>query len=296
MASAGSDSPLSMEDRNALCQAAQLLESPGFFIRIVNMVGSPIGAVFKRLPGGAGEIVRKAVSASLERALDIALYRLHGGSRGLFRHEKLMKTLCAGTGAVGGAFGLPALAIELPVSTCMMLRSIAEIARAEGEDLQSPGGRLACLEVFALGGNTARDDDAESAYFAVRAGLGQEVRAALQYLAKEPADRAAAPVIVRFVQAVAQRFGIQVSEKVAAQAVPAIGAIGGAAINAAFMNHFQDMAHGHFTVRRLERRYGEELIRQEYRRCAEEHERSRETRGRPEAPKTMGRISPASNG
>jgi hypothetical protein len=182
MTSAGSDSPLSIEDRDALCRAAQLLESPGFFIRIVNMVGAPIDAVFKRLPAGAAKVVRKAVSVSIERALDIALYRLHGGW-GLFRHEKLIKTLCAGTGAVGGAFGLPALAIELPVSTCMMLRSIAEIARAEGEDLRSPGGRLACLEVFALGGNTRSDDDAESAYFAVRAGLGQEVRAALQYLA-----------------------------------------------------------------------------------------------------------------
>jgi len=261
-----SDSPLSIEDRDALCRAAQLLESPGFFIRAVNMVGAPIDAVFKRLPGGAGEMVRKAVTVSLERALDIALYRVHRGW-GLFHHENLMKILCAGTGAVGGTFGLPALAIELPVSTCIMLRSIAEIARAEGEDLRSPGGRLACLEVFALGGKSPGDDAAESAYFVVRAGLGQEVRAALQYLAKEPADRAAAPVIVRFVQAVAQRFGIQVSEKVAAQAVPAIGAIGGAAINAGFMNHFQDMAHGHFTVRRLERRYGEELIRQEYTRC-----------------------------
>jgi hypothetical protein len=282
MPGSASDSPLSLEDRDALCRAARLLESPGFFIRIVNMVGAPINAVFKRLPGGAEVMVRKAVSVSLERALNIALYRLHGGWR-VFRRENLMKTLCAGSGAVGGAFGLPALAIELPVSTCMMLRSIAEIARAEGEDLRSPAGRLACLEVFALGGNTPGgntpgDDNAESAYFAVRAALGQEVRAALLYLAKEPADRAAAPVIVRFVQAVAQRFGIQVSEKVAAQAVPAFGAIGGAAINAGFMDHFQDMAHGHFTVRRLERQYGEELIRQEYRRCVEQHRQSKRMR------------------
>jgi hypothetical protein len=188
---------------------------------------------------------------------------------GLFQHENLMKTLCAGTGAIGGAFGLAALLVELPVSTCMMFRSIAEIARAEGENLLSPGGRIACLEVFALGGRTRSDDDAESAYFAVRAGLGQEVRAALQYLAKEQADRASAPAIVRFVQAVAQRFGIQVSEKAAAQAIPAIGAVGGAALNAFFMNHFQNMAHGHFIVRRLERKYGEDVIRQAYHRCIE---------------------------
>lgn len=261
-------SRLSPEDREALRQAAQLLESPGFFIRMVNVIGAPIEAVVKRLPSGAEEIVRNAVSTALEKAMDIALYRLEGGW-GLFQQEKLMKALVAGTGAAGGAFGLVGLPIELSVSTCMMLRSIAEIARLEGEDLRSPAGRLACLEVFALGGRTARDDGAETAYYAVRAGLGQEVRAALQYLAKEPTDRAAAPVIVRFVQAVAQRFGIQVSEKAAAQAVPAIGAVGGATINIFFMDHFQDMAHGHFTVRRLEREYGEELIQQEYRLCVE---------------------------
>jgi hypothetical protein len=30
------------------------------------------------------------------------------------------------------------------------------------------------------------------------------------------------------------------------------------------MKHFQDMARGHFTVRRLERHYGPELVRSEY--------------------------------
>ena len=46
--------------------------------------------------------------------------------------------------------------------------------------------------------------------------------------------------------------------------LPAIGAAGGAAINLVFINHFQDMARGHFTVRRLERKYGEGVIQREY--------------------------------
>jgi hypothetical protein len=41
----------------------------------------------------------------------------------------------ATTGGVGGLFGLPALAIELPISTTIMLRSIADIARSEDEDI-----------------------------------------------------------------------------------------------------------------------------------------------------------------
>jgi len=51
---------------------------------------------------------------------------------------------------------------------------------------------------------------------------------------------------------------------VAAQAIPAIGAIGGALINTIFMDHFQDMAIGHFIVRKLERIYGREAIKNLY--------------------------------
>ena len=65
---------------------------------------------------------------------------------------------------------------------------------------------------------------------------------------------------------VAARFGVAVSEKLAAQAVPIVGAVGGAAINAAFADHFQALARGHFIVRRLERQYGPDAIRFEYRR------------------------------
>jgi hypothetical protein len=35
-------------------------------------------------------------------------------------------------------------------------------------------------------------------------------------------------------------------------------------VNYAFMEHFQDVARGHFTVRRLERVYGKERVRAEY--------------------------------
>jgi EcsC protein family len=62
----------------------------------------------------------------------------------------------------------------------------------------------------------------------------------------------------------AARFGVVVSQKVAAQALPVVGALGGAAVNYAFIEHFQDIARGHFTVRRLERIYCKERIRAEY--------------------------------
>ena len=70
--------------------------------------------------------------------------------------------------------------------------------------------------------------------------------------------------MIRLASEIATRFGIVVSQKVAAQAVPVIGALGGAAVNAAFMDHYQDLARAHFTVRRLERIYGRKVVRQAY--------------------------------
>jgi hypothetical protein len=75
-----------------------------------------------------------------------------------------------------------------------------------------------------------------------------------------------APILVRLVSSIASRFGVVVSEEIAAMAIPAIGAIGGALINTIFMDHFQNVAQGHFVIRRLERRYGADLIKEEYQR------------------------------
>jgi glycerate kinase len=82
---------------------------------------------------------------------------------------------------------------------------------------------------------------------------------AQQGLAKE-----GAPVLISFLSKVASRFGLEVSEKAAAQLIPVAGAAGGLALNVLFTSHFQQLAHGHFTVRRLERKYGSEIVRREY--------------------------------
>ena len=47
-------------------------------------------------------------------------------------------------------------------------------------------------------------------------------------------------------------------------AVPVVSALSGSLINTVFMEHFQNKARGHFIVRRLERRYGKEKVRQAY--------------------------------
>ena len=145
-----------------------------------------------------------------------------------------------------------------------MLRSIADVARSEGEDLNTAEARLQCLQVLALGGHSKSDDTSESVYFAVRATLAKSVSDAATHLAENGLSKHGAPAIVRLISQVASRFSIVVSEKAAAQAAPVVGALGGAAINTLFMNHFQDMGRGHFIIRRLERQYGAENIRRLY--------------------------------
>jgi hypothetical protein len=158
----------------------------------------------------------------------------------------------------------------LPVSTIVMLRSIADIAKAEGEDLREPESALACLEVFALGGTGSRDDAAESAYFAVRSFLARSTAEAARYITERSVVEEGAPHLVRFLAKIASRFGIVVTQKFTAQAVPVIGAFGGAVVNYAFIDHFQTVARGHFAVRRLERIYGKDMVRAEYDRLREE--------------------------
>ena len=168
------------------------------------------------------------------------------------------------TGAAGGAFGLPALAIELPVSTTIMLRSIADIARSEGENLETPDAKLQCIQVLGLGGRSKNDDAAETGYFAARATMAKAVSDASSYLAKKGLSDKGAPAIVRLITRIASRFSIVVSEKAAAQAVPLLGAFGGAIINTLFIDHFQDMGKGHFIVRRLERFHDPKEVRWMY--------------------------------
>jgi hypothetical protein len=249
-------------DLEALRYAKGLLENPSLAARIAGAVGVPIEAGIGLLPANVRSVVNKATEKALQTAMSLALATLTDNGTSTSA-DRLHKLAVAATGAGGGLFGLGGLSVELPISTTVMLRSVADVARSEGERVKSPETKIACMQVFALGGAGGGDDAAESGYFAVRTALARAAGDASRYLARQGAS-ASAPPLVRFVTAVAQRFGIVVSEKVAAQAIPLVGAVGGAAINVLFMDHFQNMARGHFTVRRVERAYGAEVVRQVY--------------------------------
>ncbi|MGZ9897028.1 EcsC family protein [Shewanella gaetbuli] len=254
---------LSEEDFNALVQAKLQLENPGLAAKLTDYLGAPIEKGFALLPKSINTTVSQVTQAALMKACQVALFTLKD-KPGTKSSNKLHKLGAALSGSVGGFWGVSAIAVELPVSTTIMLRSIADIARSEGEIITQTDAQLACLSVFALGGNSDKDDSAEQGYFAVRTVLANTIAEAAEYVASKGISKEAAPVLVKLVAIIAERFGVQVTQKVAAQAIPALGAAGGAIINTLFINHFQEMARGHFVIRRLERCYGSELIRQQY--------------------------------
>jgi hypothetical protein len=254
---------LSSSEIEDLKVAKNILEHPGLAAKISAIVGSPIEKGFAMLPKKWHLVVNDATRKSIETALNVALWTMDH-SKPEAPSNWWHKLAVGTTGAAGGAFGLPALAIELPVSTTIMLRSIADIARSEGENLGTPDARLQCIQVLALGGRSKNDDAAETAYFTARAAMAKAVSDAAAHLAKKGFSDKGAPAIVRLITQIASRFSMVVSEKAAAQAVPIVGAFGGAIINTLFIDHFQDMGKGHFIVRRLERLHDPEEVRRMY--------------------------------
>jgi EcsC protein family len=257
------------EDLVALRRAVQSLEHPGLAARLAHIAGKPIELIGAALPASASRVIAAATTKALEAALRVALRTVQrtpdAGSR------RLHKALATASGAAGGAFGLATLPIELPVSTIIILRSIAEIARSEGENLSDPEAVLSCVQVFALGGRVGSTDVSESGYFSIRGMLAKSVTEAARFIAGRGVMEDSAPILVRFITQVATRFGVVVTQKAAAQAVPIVGALGGGTVNYVFTEHFQAVAEGHFIVRRLERTYGKNVVRTEYDRLSQEH-------------------------
>jgi hypothetical protein len=254
---------LSSLDRLTLEWAHAQLEHPSFAVRVSNLLGWPLEHAIRLLPNRVHTSINILAEASIKRALRIAVTTLNQNPAGP-AHDRMHRALCVASGALGGYFGLPGMLVEMPISTSLMLRAIADIARREGEDLGRLESRMACLEVFAIGGYSPEDDAADTGYYGLRLALGVTVSQATGFIVRNGLSREGAPVIVRLLTALSSRFGLAVSEKAAAQAVPFIGAAGGATINLLFMQHFQKMAHAHFTLRRLERQYGQPQIRAAY--------------------------------
>lgn len=253
---------ITVQDQEFVKQAALYLERPSFLVRVTDLIGRPLEAALARLPHKARIKLATVSQSSLSKALNYATQTIDKSS---LKSRDLGHVFLAGaSGAVGGFFGLAALPIELPLTTVMMLRSIASIANEYGHNIDDPYVQMDCLSVFSMGAPTKADDSINSAYFTSRVAMARMIEEAAQFLAKKTIKDVSHPVLARFISAVASRFEIVLTEKAAAQSVPVLGAVTGALINSAFMDHFNTVARYHFGLKALEKEYGMIQIRSEY--------------------------------
>ena len=201
----------------------------GFGIEILNLIGGRAEGLLDRLPSP----VRGGLEQATTRALEQAMKAAHG-SRGVVPDQKgwLNSAVGAAMGAVGGMGGLPTALAELPVTTTLLLRVIQGAAQEHGFDASAENVQFDCIRVFASAGPLEADDGADLAFISARVTL---TGAAVHGL----------------IGRVSPRLATVLGQKLAAQTVPVLGAVAGAATNYAYTSYYQEMAHVHFGLRKL---------------------------------------------
>ncbi len=241
---------LAPEDLALLRDAALILATEkGLAFRLGSFVGDQteglLNAAGRFLLNNSAFSARKIVELSLDRLYDVATRGMDTmalaeemAATSAGRRHKLVSTI---SGAATGFLGAPGMVVDIPLTTGLMLRSIAGIARSFGEDPSTEEGRRACLEVFAL--SEHRDGpEGQAGYWAARAALSR--------MAMES-----------FLRRVASLLGVSFTQKFITRIVPVLGAATGAALNYSFMDYYQQMARVHFTLRQVERRYDPAQVR-----------------------------------
>lgn len=229
--------------------------SRGLVVRMADLLAGVVGAAaargLRRLlpsPAQVGERVRGLAHVALRRAFDVAVLGLPPAGLRARLEARGTRAAAAVSGAVGGFVGMAGFVPDATMTTLLIMRRIAAIATEEGESLDDPGTRAACLEVFAVGGAGADEpwkegEAPEVGYWGARMVLQGR------------------PLVMLFSEA-AGAYGLRLSQKLTLQAVPLVGAAGGALVNGAFVAHYESLARAHFVIRRLEREYGADVVRE----------------------------------
>lgn len=221
--------------------AETYIAASGLVMTLVDLAGRAPQAVLDKLPDDWGLKLNQLGEQALTAAYDMAALSSGPAERGAWldavlsraSSERFHQLAAAVMGALGGFAGLPSTLAELPVTTTLMLRSIQEIAKSYGEDPANPAVRQQCLQVLTLMGPLEEDDELEKGFFGSRLAI----------------NAATIPLLIK---TVAARFNVVVAEKFLASSVPVLGAGAGAVVNYTFISYFQNMAHVHFRLRRIE--------------------------------------------
>ena len=223
--------------------ATRFRQADGLGMQVLSLVGTRAEDLLGRLPLPVRNGLDRATRGALETAFNAASF---SRSRVRDRPDWLNSVATTAMGAVGGAGGLPTALAELPVTTTVLLRAIQGIAADLGFDPEDPTVRAHCLQIFAAAGPLARDDGTDMAFLSARITL-------------------TGATLHGIIGRVAPRLATVLGQKLAAQAVPIIGAAAGAATNYAFTSYYQEMARVYFGLRALARDGGvdvETLLRE----------------------------------
>jgi len=233
--------PLTDEARAEIAAlATRQRKANGILMSAINFVGGQVEDGLKMLPAGARDQINEAARKALRQSYDLASKSRSsvGQNIGSDRLHKAVGTL---SGALGGIGGLPTALIELPFATTVIFRAVHHVAIEHGEVPEAEETRAQCLAVFGSGGPGTADDGVDTAFIGARLSI---------------TGAAVNGLIAR----VAPKFATVLSQKLATQAVPVLGAAAGAGTNYAFVDYYVAMAHVHFGLRRLARTYGEEAV------------------------------------
>ncbi|WP_373356651.1 EcsC family protein [Pseudoroseicyclus sp. CXY001] len=231
------DTPLDDAGREEIAALARRqLSAGGLVIKAVNLVGGQVEDGLKLLPKKTRERIEGAARLGLERAYHLAR-KVPKAPKG----DGIHRALGTVSGAIGGIAGLGTALAELPVATTIIFRAVQGVAESYGEDPDSEETRLQCLRVFGAGAPGAADDGIDTSFLGARVAL-------------------TGPALHRLLGKVAPKFAAVMSQKLATQAVPILGAVAGAGTNYAFVGYYTEVAHVHFGLRKLARTYGEEQV------------------------------------
>lgn len=213
-------------------------EAGGILLHMVSAAGGTIEGGLNRLPAGVRRRIDAATRMALERSYRLAARsRPKAGGAGAAAH-RAAATL---TGAIGGIGGLSTALVEIPVTITVIFRALQQIAAQNGFDPQDDRTLAECLQVFASGGPMTFDDAINTSFITARITI---TGVTMQRLLA----RAATPL------------SVILSQKLAGQAVPVLGAAAGAGINFAFVGYYQEMARVRFGLRRLAQDYDPALV------------------------------------
>ncbi|NDV00369.1 EcsC family protein [Pseudoroseicyclus tamaricis] len=237
------DIPLDDAGREEIAELARRqLAAGGILIRAVNLVGGQVEDGLKLLPKSGRAAIENAARIGLERA-----YHLARRARGAPKGDALHRAIGTASGALGGFGGLGTALAEVPVATTIIFRAVQGVAEEYGEDPDSEEVRLECLRVFGAGGPGAETQGIDTAFLGARMTL-------------------TGPALHKMIARVAPKFATVLTQKLATQAVPILGAFAGAGTNYAFVGYYTEMAHVHFGLRRLIRTYNEEQVLEHFHR------------------------------